>query len=231
MHKISLTRQRKFLSELDWQAHGKHVHIFGCGGLGGPSALLLAKMGAPEIHLYDFDTVEAVNMNAQLFGPQHVGMNKTEATKEILTSLSDIDAENIIIHEGDAIKGDLEIIAGSIVVLAFDSNDTRRALYKKIIKKTKKNLDIFFADARMGGLSFTVLQFKRNKVEELWDDLTPEDKDVPEDICTAKAISFNTFVCASYLAAAVRRHLKEIPQPQISLQGCVVNDVLVKIAI
>ena len=60
------------------------IHIIGVGGTGSFLAFQLAKLGVEDMHLYDFDKVEAHNVGNQLFGRHHIGRKKVEATQEII---------------------------------------------------------------------------------------------------------------------------------------------------
>lgn len=43
------------------------VLVVGCGGLGSPIAVYLASSGVGELHLVDFDTIDATNLHRQVF--------------------------------------------------------------------------------------------------------------------------------------------------------------------
>ena len=61
-----------------------HVALVGCGGLGSNAAHMLARSGVGKLTLIDFDTVEADNMNRQLYFPDQIGLPKTEALASTL---------------------------------------------------------------------------------------------------------------------------------------------------
>jgi len=57
-----------------------HVAVYGLGGVGAACALDLVRAGVGHLHVVDFDTVEASNLNRLVFGFQkYVGRAKTEA--------------------------------------------------------------------------------------------------------------------------------------------------------
>jgi len=56
------------------------VGIAGLGGLGSAVALALARMGAGELVLVDFDVVEPSNLNRQHYTVEDIGRPKTDAT-------------------------------------------------------------------------------------------------------------------------------------------------------
>jgi tRNA A37 threonylcarbamoyladenosine dehydratase len=78
--------------------HGLHalaearVAVYGLGGVGAACALDLVRVGVGHLHVVDFDTVEASNLNRLSFGFQrYIGQAKTDAfidaAKEINSSI------------------------------------------------------------------------------------------------------------------------------------------------
>ena len=64
--------------------HTDRIHIIGVGSIGSTVAELLARFGLKKFSLYDFDTVEPKNIVNQMFTTRHIGMEKTEAVKEMI---------------------------------------------------------------------------------------------------------------------------------------------------
>ena len=218
------TRQIQFLHPDAWD--NRTVHIVGCGGLGSPLALILAKMGMQSVHLYDLDTVEDVNINNQLFGLKDIKSNKVDAVKENIEMLSGMSLDDIHTHHGDVLKEELEINNDDIVVLSLDSNNLRRKLYKQLMGNMFAGLII---DPRMGGLVFSVYATVGAEAMK-YKDWTPLDDKVPEDVCTAKAIAFNTFGCASVAAGIVRKYLNnELPKRKEFVQMDMLNNFITPI--
>ena len=56
-----------------------HVAICGLGGLGSNAAIYLARTGVGHLHLLDFDTVDASNLNRQSYMIRDLGSYKTDA--------------------------------------------------------------------------------------------------------------------------------------------------------
>ena len=55
------------------------VAICGLGGLGSNAAVYLARTGVGHLHLIDFDTVDASNLNRQSYMVRDLGQRKTDA--------------------------------------------------------------------------------------------------------------------------------------------------------
>ena len=118
----------------------KPVHLLGCGAVGSHIAVLLARLGICEIHIYDFDIVVPYNITNQEFFAKHIGLPKTEAIAEIMKSINpDI---KIHIHE----KYEKQILTG-YVFLCVDNIETRQA----IVEHNMYNNNILaMFDFRMG---------------------------------------------------------------------------------
>ncbi len=66
-----------------------HITIIGLGGVGGYTALMLARAGVSNFTLIDFDKVEESNLNRQVVATtKTIGRYKTEVLKEILLEIN-----------------------------------------------------------------------------------------------------------------------------------------------
>ena len=67
----------------------KHIVVFGLGGVGGYCAEALARAGAGELTLVDFDTVSKTNINRQLVALHStVGQKKTYLFEQRLKDIN-----------------------------------------------------------------------------------------------------------------------------------------------
>ena len=62
-------------------------HILGCGAIGSSTAIQLARMGAKEITLYDFDEVEIQNVGVSQYFNSDVGDYKVDALKNHIKAI------------------------------------------------------------------------------------------------------------------------------------------------
>ena len=72
-----LARQRP---EINNAVKNYTVAVLGCGGLGSQVAWILARLGVGRLILYDFDVVEASNLNRQNYSVSDIGKKKALAT-------------------------------------------------------------------------------------------------------------------------------------------------------
>ena len=97
------------------------LHVIGCGAIGSTILELFARLGIPEVHIYDFDTVTAYNVTNQMFLFHQVGMPKEKAIIEILNS---INPDMKIIPHGKYVNQPLS----GYIFLAVDNIDLRREI-------------------------------------------------------------------------------------------------------
>ena len=104
------------------------IHIIGCGSVGSTVAENLARCGVKNMTLYDFDKVEAHNIVNQMFFERQVGMQKTDALKELLVEINSDLADTIqIVNEG----WDGKKILSGYIFLCVDNIEIRRDFVEK----------------------------------------------------------------------------------------------------
>lgn len=125
------------------------VAVAGLGGLGSNIAVMLARTGVGHIHLIDFDTVDASNLNRQQYLIKHLGMYKTDALKEQLMQINpflDITADCVQVTEENA---RMLIQNEDIVCEAFDNPEAKAMLADVVLSCTDK---ILVAASGMAGI-------------------------------------------------------------------------------
>lgn len=184
------------------------IHIVGAGGIGSPTALVLAKMGYQDITVHDFDAVEEHNTASQFYRLDQLGKPKLEALKE-----------NILAFTGVEIKtaeGNVDRISNSdIIVMAVDNMKSRQEIYKNSLGYR------FYVDGRMGGQVFNLYAFTPFNAFK-YDKTLYSDEEAEEVPCTAKAIAYNTFGIASYIANLIKRFDRNESYP-FEINGDYVN--------
>ncbi|HSD12736.1 MAG TPA: ThiF family adenylyltransferase [Patescibacteria group bacterium] len=192
----SLNRSRQFDLFRPEQALSS-VTLIGAGGVGSAIGMLLAKMGVPELSVFDFDMVEGHNLPSQLYRREDVGRSKVEALAEIAKSFAD----GQVVARAERYAD--QPLSG-LVISAVDSMDVRLSIWERLRWNPEVAL---YVDTRMGG-NLAVIHCVRpcdpDDVKRYEQHLYPssEASDVP---CTARAIAYNTFGVASMVGALVRR--------------------------
>lgn len=181
------------------------VLIIGAGGIGSPTAFILAKMGVSNITVYDFDTLEIENVPSQLYHPGQVGQPKVIGLQE-----------TILQFMGTEIQAKPELWTGQetapIIISAVDSMKARKEIYD--ILKDKMMVDLYI-EARMSAEDYRIYCLRPSDTEhqtEYEKNLYPDEQASPEE-CTAKAIAYNTFVIGGLIGSLVKKKLKGEPVP------------------
>lgn len=170
----------------------RHVTIIGLGNIGSHSALALARMGIKNFTIIDFDEVEVHNLASQAYPYIEVGNPKTSSLMvEMRRCNPDVQVE--IINEPFQ-KADVSKL--DIVVCAVDSMDTRYEIVELIRERNP-----FVIDGRMGGGQIEV----HAQFAEAWEATLTRDADT--DPCSARYISYTSYIIAGAIANTLKRHL------------------------
>ncbi len=125
--------QRYLLPEELQKISTAKVGIAGAGGLGSNVAMLLTRSGVQHFVLIDDDTVEASNLNRQLFFPRHVGLPKVDALADILSELNPhVHIEKLCLHlHADNIPHILP--KASLWIEALDAAQSKRLMVEQAL--------------------------------------------------------------------------------------------------
>ena len=115
----------KILEFFDATEYKHAYHVIGCGAIGSHICEELARIGVPEVHIYDFDTVDAHNITNQMFLYTDIGMSKVDACEAIMKGIN----PDIVIHKYPEGLQKPYIING-ICILCVDNIDLRRTIVK-----------------------------------------------------------------------------------------------------
>ena len=131
------TRQQE-LVPIEKLKHLK-VTVIGVGAIGRQVAIQLASIGARQIQLIDFDTVELTNITTQGYFQEDLGRSKVEATAEHIQRIdSDIQVLTIL----DRYRPHHHV--GEVVFCCVDSITSRAAIWKSLQDQQQ-----FWCDGRM----------------------------------------------------------------------------------
>jgi len=185
----------------------KDVVVIGVGGLGSHTSERLAKMGCPNLVLYDPDVVEAHNLGSQAFLNDAVGKPKVEAMKELLSLVAECNVET------KQVKFDGNINPGSVVLCLPDSMETRLQVWNDYVKLNP--MVPLYIEARMAGLFGFIYCFNPcdPKAIEAYEKTLFSDDTAEELPCTARGVDFNCCGLSSTIAAAVAAFALKNPFP------------------
>tara|TARA_R110002051_G_scaffold325826_1_gene431758 strand:+ start:3780 stop:4439 length:660 start_codon:yes stop_codon:yes gene_type:complete len=174
-------------------------HILGCGAIGSAAATQIVRMGADKICLYDMDIVGRENIGVSTYRLQDVGETKVDALEKDLTSINP-DCLVFTFH-GLFEQHQIQKDSKDIVILGFDSMDSRKDAVEKIVKKRKPDILI---DGRMGGEHYQQYVFKSPTVAQYlktW----YSDEQGSEDPCNSKATSYCSNMSGSFICSTIKK--------------------------
>jgi len=175
-----LDRQKGIISENEQLTLlNSQITVIGCGGIGGATTEMLARIGVGKLRIVDKDVFDLSNINRQLMSSQEsVGRSKTEITKKRLESINhtiEIEAFNQELND----KNVLKILKGSqIIIDALDNILTRI-----IVSRCSEKLDIPFIHGAIHGTmgQVTVFNSSTPSYEELFK-LPSQGKELTDEI-------------------------------------------------
>jgi len=185
------------------------VGLIGAGGIGAATAIALAKMGIKWLEVYDFDTIEDVNIPNQLLRVSDIGKPKVASLMSLIKQLSDTQG---VMHR-TKIEANTSLDFQHIYITTVDSIEARKEIWENIQANVRCN---WYLDARMGAELFQL--YTIDMTNHAWyarnlADLT--DDNVPDEPCTAKATIYTAFFAAGHIAHAVKRILMNEEQPKL----------------
>jgi len=172
------------------------VVIVGLGNIGSHTALALARMGIQKFTLVDFDTVEAHNLASQAYTIEYLDTGKVNAIAEMILA---INPNATVCHESKAYQ-ETSIVydADTIMVCAVDSMTTRYEICEMI-----EGTGCMVFDGRMGGGQVEVhAQYAKD-----WRATLTHDADT--DPCSARYISYTSYIIAGLLTNTIKRYLNK----------------------
>lgn len=107
----------------------RKVAVIGAGATGSAVVVQLAKLGVANLHVYDFDTVEAHNLANQVYGVADVGKPKVEALAEYVKKYADLD---IHAHNEEVTGQNKDL--GKCIFLLTDTMASRKQIFEKAIR-------------------------------------------------------------------------------------------------
>ena len=152
------------------------IGVAGLGGLGSNIALSLARVGVKKLVLADFDVVEPSNLNRQQYFVRHIGMQKTQALKELINDVNpfvEVETHDIFLDDKNVanVFGECEILCE-----AFD-NVAGKAMILNEAGASLKDKKIIGASGMAGYFSSNIIKtIKFAKNVYLCGDLTNEAK-------------------------------------------------------
>lgn len=180
------------------------VTVIGCGGIGSPTTLALAKMGCDNITVFDDDLIEDHNIPNQLHKLDEVGEPKVTALREVVKEFTAVKLKT----RAERFDAKLREEVSGVVISGVDTMEARKEIWEAI--KYNPAVDLYI-DARMGAevcRIFTVNPLIPNEVRQYEKSLY-SDEEAHEAPCTERSIIYNVFVIAGLIGSQVKKFAKK----------------------
>ena len=185
-----------------------HFHMLGCGAIGSSAATQLARSGAENFTLYDYDKVSMENIGVSQYTISDIGKPKTNVLSDYLYKICQ--NPNILAIERKFKDKDQYVSYGNdIIVLGFD-NMSSRLQAVEIACSVKRLKPIILIDGRMGAQTYQQYAFVKptiSKYKKCW----YEDHEGSEEPCTAKATSYCSNMAGSFITNSVTKMVNKQP--------------------
>ena len=156
---------KEFGYNVNWDDLRRYnIGIVGVGGLGCVSAEMAARCGMGKISLFDFDTVEIVNLNRHMFKEEHIGRPKVKVASEILKEINpDVEIKcfnNDIMDPSFESKFEIELKQLDIILNGLDNIPAREYLNAKCILLNIPYIDAGASRSGLSGYVHPVIPYK-----------------------------------------------------------------------
>ena len=168
----------------------RDVTLAGLGGIGSYVAFLLSRLDIQNIYLFDPDTVEVGNLSGQLYADESIGVNKAQATGNLLRKFSHYYRMNCFPESYNS------NFTTDIMICGFDNMAARRQFYNAWKQRALSAFDprkCLFIDGRLAAENFQVLCIKGDdlyRMERYENEFLFSDEEAEETICSYKQTTF-----------------------------------------
>ena len=193
------------------------VILAGVGGIGSNAALYLAKLNPKAIYIFDYDTVETVNLAGQFYDFSSVGQYKVDALAESIVKYTNYSSVFACRRAYDM----NEEIVGDIMICGFDNMSARRKFFAKWLsnvtsKPEEERENCLFIDGRLTADELQIFcmtgvddyYIDKYKSEYLFSDLEAENT-----ICSFKQTGYLAGFIGSLITNLFVNHCANLSNP------------------
>lgn len=169
------------------------IIIGGAGGIGSWLALFLSRVISSKtpVIIYDFDSVEEINIAGQLYKISDIGKRKTDAVVQVVKDFSGY-GSMIVQNE----RYDEKSLAGPIMFSAFDNMKARKDMFRNWKSEAAKDSRAIFIDGRLLAEQLQVF-FVTPERAVLYEKYLFDDSEVPDTSCSYKQTSHFAAIIAA----------------------------------
>jgi len=179
---------------------GEYVyHVLGCGAIGSSAAIQLARMGAKDFLLYDFDKVSVENIGVSNYVLKDINKPKVEALQSHILSIS---PDSKIMIDNGRFETFEDTGPKSVMILAFDSMSSRKQAAQAALSTRIKPW--LLIDGRMGAEHYQQYTFINPTLGAYMKTWYDDESGDPEP-CNAKATSYCSSMSGSFIANQISK--------------------------
>ncbi len=187
-------------SKAKWYKPGTPVIVAGLGGIGSWLSFFLARQEC-ELHIFDMDTIEELNLGGQLYSMDNIGSTKEEGVQELCKAFS---GSTNIYNYGEYKQ---DSIRDKYMFSAFDNLSARKLMFKNW--EAVKGEDKIFIDGRMSLTTFDVFFVTPDRAKQYKEDLYSDIKIDPLN-CNLKATSHCGAMCAGMMVSGFNNYMANV---------------------
>jgi molybdopterin/thiamine biosynthesis adenylyltransferase len=192
---VKLNNKTARFRDADWYSPGMEVIVGGAGNVGSWLCLFLARQEA-KIFLYEYDTIEELNLAGQLFKNSDIGKTKAEVTQTVVDTFT----TGELLTLG---KFDENSVVAPIVFSAFDSMSARKQLFNAWKKQINRGVFIDARTSMENGQVFCVIPGR----EEEYEKALYEDSEIPDLPCNLKSTSHCGAIIAGLMVSVFNNYV------------------------
>lgn len=206
----NIDNKKARFSSAPWfkKASSSTAIVGGVGNIGSWVSLLLARQGV-TLFIYDYDTVDEVNLASQLYSIQDIGILKTTALVDTLSTFVETGIED---SGKIQILGKLEeesIMVDKYCFSCFDNMGARKLLFETWYKKYKDEKDAIFIDGRLLAELGQVFLVTPDKAERYRATLF-DDAEVAKEDCAYKGTTHCSCIIAGFMVSGFNNFLTNL---------------------
>lgn len=215
------------------------VVVAGAGMLGSWAALSLARV-AHEVHVWDFDTVDDVNLGTQVYTDNQLGKPKVTALAEITSGLPviphddffplDLSPEDMGLQRTYEVENPLNsekvpMTRPLVIVCAVDSFKARA----EIAAWARTHGADLFTDSRAHGELTVSMIVPPDKLEQYIGEI-PDDESAPEPACGMEGTSFVGQFSAARITSGINSYFRGLPTAYMLVEHIGFGEVTRRVA-
>ena len=204
--KIQENRNERFKSA-QWFEDIRHtsISIFGLGGIGSWTALLVSRFNPSVMTLMDGDIYDFSNLSGQFCKLEDVSVSKVEATQNNIARFSGYYKANTFTE--NVTRETNLVMFQDIVITGFDNMEARKIVFEKWMSSPSKVL----IDGRLAAEKlqiYCICKDDEYHINEYKNNALFDDREATPEICSYKQTSHMASMIASFICNLITNYIE-----------------------